>query len=55
MAFCQSGLKLSHDGLCLPLGPAVHQSVVCIPTPRKLRVCPCHPQIKRIVQEQVGK
>jgi hypothetical protein len=41
--------------LSLLLAPAVYQSVVCIPTPREVRVCPCHPQVERIVQEQVGK
>jgi len=52
-AFGQTKLKLGHDDLRLLLAPAMHQSVVCIPTPRKLRVCPCHPQIERIMQEQI--
>jgi len=54
-AFGQTKLKLGHDDLRLLLTPAVYQSIVCIPTPRKLRVCPCHPQIERIVQEQIGQ
>ena len=33
----------------------MYQPIVRIPTPRKFRVCPCHPQIERIVQEQIGQ
>src|SRR5215467_5385838 len=47
--------KLGPNGLCFLLGPAVHQSVVSIPTPRKVGMCPRHPEIKRIMQEQIGK
>ena len=32
---------------------AVDQPIVCIPTPRKVWVRPCHPEIKRVMQEQV--
>src|SRR5208283_5423274 len=55
VALRQTGLKRGHDGLCLLLTPAMYQPVVRIPTPRKFRVCPCHPQIERIVQEQIGQ
>ena len=55
VALRQAGLKRDHDGLCLLLAPAMCQPVVGIPTPWKFRVCPCHPQIERIVQKQIGQ
>ena len=54
-AHLQPRLKLRLYGLCFLLGPAVHQSVVSIPTPRKVGMCPPHPEIKRIMQEQIGQ
>ena len=53
LAFRQTDLEVGLDGLRLLLRSAVHQSVVGIPTPRKLRVRPHHPAIERIVQEQI--
>ena len=46
-------LKIGLEGLRFLLGPAVNQSVVRIPTPRKIRVGPSHPEIERIVHEQI--
>ena len=54
-ALRQSGLKLGLEGLRFLLGPAVHQPIICIPTPREVRVCPCHPEIERVVQEEIGQ
>lgn len=39
-AFCQPGLKRSLEGLCFLLGPAVHETIIGIPTPWKIRVRP---------------
>jgi hypothetical protein len=55
MAFGQSGLKLKLQDLCFLLGTAVYQSVIRIPTPWEVRVCPCHPEIKRVMHEEVGQ
>ena len=52
-ALCQAGLKLSLEGFSFLLAVTVHQSVVCIPTPWKVWVCPCHPEIERIVEKNV--
>ena len=54
-ALRQTSLKLRLKGLCFLLGPTVHQPIICIPTPRELRVCPCHPEIERVVHKQVGQ
>jgi len=32
----------------------MHQAVISIATPWKVRVCPRHPEIKCIVQEEIG-
>src|SRR5262245_9329220 len=43
-ALRQSGKKLSLKGLRFLPAPTVNQSIVCVPTPRKVWVRPCHPQ-----------
>jgi hypothetical protein len=53
LALCEPCLKRSLDGLCFLLGSAVHQPVVCIPTPREVRMYPLHPQIKGVMQEEI--
>src|SRR5215831_4579822 len=52
-ALCQTRLKFGLDGLGFLLVPAVNQSIIRIPTPRKVRVRPRHPEIERVMQEQV--
>jgi hypothetical protein len=52
-AFRQAGLKLCLEGLCFLLVPAVNQPVIRIPTPQKVRVRTRHPEIERVMQEQV--
>src|SRR5947207_1164993 len=52
-ALCQARLKFSLEGLGFLLVPAVNQSIIRIPTPRKVRVRPRHPEIERVMQEQV--
>src|SRR3954449_5875441 len=54
-ALCQAVLKLCLEGFSFSLAAAVHQPVVCIPTPREAGVCPRHPEVKSIVQEKIGK
>ena len=54
-AFRQTSSKLRLEGFCFLLATAVHQSIICIPTPWEIRVCPCHPGIKRIVEKEVGQ
>src|SRR6202008_758369 len=53
VAFCQPRLKLCFECQRFLLVPAVDQPIVCIPTPREIWVHPCHPEIKRVMQEQV--
>src|SRR3954469_5079242 len=53
LAFRKADLKVGLDGLRLLLRPAVYQPVIRIPTPWKLRVRPRHPEIERIVQEEI--
>ena len=52
-AFRQPNLKLGPEGLGFLLVPAVHQPVIRIPAPREVGVCPSHPEIKCVVQEQI--
>jgi len=52
-AFCQPDMKLSLKGLGFLLVPTVNQSIVCVPTPWKVWVGPRHPEIKRVMQEQI--
>jgi hypothetical protein len=54
-AFRQTGLKLCLEGLRFLLVPTMDQSIVCIPTPRKVGVGPRHPEIERAMQEQVSQ
>jgi len=54
-AFRQARLKLCLEGLRFLLVPAVYQSVICIPTPRKVGVRPRHPEIERVMQKQVSQ
>src|SRR5579859_922945 len=53
--FCQSSTKLRLEGLGLLFAPTVDKSIVGVPTPWKIRMCPRHPQIKRIMHEEVGE
>jgi hypothetical protein len=32
---------------------AVHESIISIPTPRELREYPCHPEIERVMHEEI--
>ena len=52
-ALRQASLKLGLEGFGFLLGPAVHQPVIRIPTPREVGVCPRHPEIERVVQEEI--
>ena len=52
-ALRQASLKLRLERLCFLLVTAVHQSIVCIPTPREIRVCPRYPEIERVVEKNV--
>ena len=49
----QAGLKLHFESLRFLLVTAVHQSIIRIPTPREIRMCPRHPEIERIVEKNV--
>ena len=53
-ALCQARLELDLEGLGFLLGPAVDQSIIRIPTPREVGVCPRHPEVERVVQKQIG-
>ena len=55
MAFRQTGLKVGLEGFGFSLRPAVNQSVICIPTPKQVGIGPLHPQVKRVMQEQIGQ
>src|ERR1035441_2119182 len=55
VALRQPGLQLSLEGLRFLPGTAVHQPVVRIPTPWKIRMCPRHPEIKRVVHKKIGQ
>ena len=50
----QPRLKLGLKGFSFVLGPAVYQPVISISTPREFRVCPHHPEIKRVVHKKIG-
>jgi hypothetical protein len=47
----KSRAKLRHKGFSLLFTPAVHKTIVSISTPWKVRMRPCHPEIKCIVHE----
>jgi hypothetical protein len=53
-AFRQAGLKLRLEGFRFLLATAVHQSIVSIPTPWEIRMCPRHPEVERVVKKKVG-
>ena len=55
VALHQSVVKLSLKGLCLLLCPTVHQPIICISTPREIRMCPRHPEVKRVVHKKVDQ
>jgi integrase len=63
VALCQPGLKFGPEGLCFALAAAVDQSIIGIPTPGKVGVCPRYPEIERVMgagwtirlQEKGGK
>src|ERR1700750_1149180 len=52
-ALYQARLKFGLEGVGFLLVAAVNQSVIRIPKPRKVRVRPRHPEIERVMQEQV--
>jgi hypothetical protein len=54
-AFRQARLKFRLEGLRLLLAPAVHQSIVSIPTPWEIRMCPCHPEVERVVKKEISQ
>jgi hypothetical protein len=54
-AFRQARLKISLQGFSFLLRPAVNQSVICIPTPKEVGIGPLHPQVERVMQEQIGQ
>src|SRR5438552_5130952 len=33
----------------------MHQPIIRIPTPWEVRMCPCHPEVKRVVHEEIGQ
>jgi hypothetical protein len=45
------GFQRHPDGLRFLLGSAMHQSVICIPTPGDVWIVFRHPDIKRVVEE----
>src|SRR5258708_27713137 len=52
-ALCQTRLKFDLESLGFLLASAVNQPVISIPTPRKVRMRPRHPEIECVMQEQV--
>jgi hypothetical protein len=52
-AFRQARLQLHVEGFRLLLTAAVYQSVIRIPTPWEIRMCPCHSGIERVVKKEV--
>src|SRR5208337_3023980 len=43
------------DGISLHFGFAMYQSIVSITAPRNTRVPPCHPDIERVMQKEIGQ
>ena len=43
------------DGISLHFGFAMYQSIVRITAPRNTRVPPCHPDIERVMQKEIGQ
>src|SRR5215475_5612598 len=52
-ALRQTCLKRSHEGLGLLLVSTVNKTVIGIPTPRKVGICPRHPEIERVMHKQI--
>ena len=48
-ALFQASLKFGLEGFSLLLGPAMHQPIICVPTPRVVGVCPFHPEVECVV------
>jgi hypothetical protein len=55
VAFRQTRLKISLKGFSFSFRPAVNQSVICIPTPKQVGIGPLHPQVERVMQEQISQ
>src|SRR5215469_858396 len=53
VALCQSLLKLAPEGFCFAFAAAVDQSIIGVPTPGKVGMRPCYPEIERVMHEQV--
>ena len=52
-AFRQASLKLCLEGFRFLLATTVHQSIVCIPTPWEIGMCPRHPEVERVVKKEI--
>src|ERR1700751_502739 len=49
----QTCLKRSHEGLGPLLVSTVNKTVIGIPTPGKVGICPRHPKIERVMHKQI--
>lgn len=54
-ALRQSRLERGLEGFGFQLAPTVYQSVIRIPTPWQVGMCPLHPKVEGIVQEEIGE
>ena len=54
-ALRQPSLKLRPQGFRFLFSPTMYQPVIRIPTPREVGVCPLHPQVECVMQEQIGQ
>src|SRR5215472_9947065 len=52
-AFRQAGSKFRLEGFRFLLALTVHQPIVSIPPPWKIRLCPRHPDIERVVKKEI--
>ena len=52
-ALRQPGLKRGLEGQGFLLRSAVNKPVISIPTPWEVGMCPCHPEIKCVMHEQI--
>ena len=52
-ALRQTCLKRSHEGLGFLLVSTVNKTVIGIPTPGKVGICPRHPEIERVMHKQI--
>jgi len=55
VALRQPRLKLDLKGFRFLLVSAMYQPIICIATPWEVRVCPYHPEVKRVVHKDVGQ